>query len=133
MNMPQQKASEKTSETAILGKAAIGPHREPHWGADEAKNLAAIARSMFRGHAYEHVGIDADNCSYCALTSGGPEGPNYAGWGRLYVEAGRLIPGRWREAFQCELESDNAAYAAALRRSIATFGEPKFTADLLMP
>lgn len=96
------------------------------WGEAEAKQIAAIARSLFRAHSYRHEGIDTDNCSYCALTQGGPEGPNYAGWGRLYIEARRLIPEGWREAFRHELESDNAAYAAALRRSITTFGEPRY-------
>jgi len=97
------------------------------WDPATEARLGAIARRMFRdGHSYEHRGIDADNCSFCALVTGGFDGPNYAGWARLYIEAGQRIPGKWRHAFVLELESDNKAYADALLRSIATFGQPKF-------
>ena len=53
------------------------------------------------------------------------DGPNYAGWARIYTEARRPIPVKWRKALARELLSDNAAYSNALRRSIATFGDPR--------
>jgi hypothetical protein len=77
-------------------------------------------------HSYTHEGIDADNCGYCALTHGDSDGPHYTAWGRLYIEAKKPIPAKWRAAFQRELDSDNRAYAHALERSIATFGGPRF-------
>jgi hypothetical protein len=97
------------------------------WPAEEARRHQNTARHLFsRGHDYPHKGLDVDNCAFCALTHGDTDGPNYAGWARLYIEAQRPIPRKWRAAFERELASDNQAYANALRRSIATFGTPRF-------
>lgn len=97
------------------------------WSEAEARNFGAIARRFFtEGHAYEHSGVDTDNCGFCALTHGDADGPNYAGWARLYIEAKRPIPAKWKDAFQRELDSDNRAYAEALKRSIVTFGGPRW-------
>lgn len=49
-------------------------------------------------------------------------GPNYAGWARVYVEARKPIPQKWKQAFEAERKSDNKAYAAALEEVIAHFG-----------
>jgi len=105
------------------------PHAEAvkPWPAAEARFHQGTAKRMFsEGHSYTHRGVDADNCGYCALTHGGSDGPNYAGWARIYVEAQRPIPSKWRAAFMDELNSDNKAYAHALRRSMMTFGKPTF-------
>lgn len=100
------------------------------WSDNEARHHAAIARRLFaEGHSYPHEGVDTDNCSYCALTQGGDDGPNYAGWARIYIEAGVAIPNRWREEFQKELNSDNRLYGYALRKSILTFGGPEFVSS----
>ena len=50
------------------------------------------------------------------------DGPNYAGWARVYVQARRVIPRKWHKAFEDELESDNTAYSNALKRDIEVFG-----------
>jgi hypothetical protein len=50
------------------------------------------------------------------------DGPNYAGWARVYIQARRVIPRKWNKAFHAELESDNTAYASALQRDIEVFG-----------
>lgn len=114
------------------------PVNEP-WSDEEAAKLASLARQVLAGDAFHkrgHDGYGADvltreNCGACVLAgyedpSGEQtvdrDGPNYAGWARLYVEARRPIPERWRQAFDRELHSDNAAYSAALARDIATFG-----------
>ena len=107
------------------------------WSADEARKLHAIAQQMLVRH--DHNPSDRDpltreNCGACVLNGyrprggyGDPEmdapgaGPNYAGWARIYVEAGRPIPAKWRRAFEEQLHSDNSAYSRALERSIATF------------
>ncbi len=111
----------------------IAAGAEP-WSADEARKHRAIAQRLFSEPHYEpgHTrNPDPDNCSACAIRGLGGDieegGPNYAGWARIYIEAGKTIPSRWRDAFQRELHSDNEAYANALRRSIATFGGPRFT------
>lgn len=48
--------------------------------------------------------------------------PNYAGWARVYVEAGKTIPAKYRAAFISELDEENRAYAEALRTDVRTFG-----------
>jgi hypothetical protein len=50
------------------------------------------------------------------------DGPNYAGWARVYVQAGRAIPRHWRRAFRAELRSENRQYAEALARDVVTYG-----------
>jgi hypothetical protein len=118
------------SMLAVPHRGKYGSHADETvkpWPPEEARHHQGTARRFFtEGHSYRHKGIDADNCGYCALTHGGSEGPNYAGWARLYVEAQRTIPSKWRAAFQEELDSDNKAYSHALRRSIKTFGAPRF-------
>ncbi len=98
---------------------------EEKWTPVEAKHHRNTARSLF-AHSYDHVEPDPNNCGGCALISGDEDGPNYAGWARVYVEAGRTIPREWTRAFQSERNSSNAAYAAALRKSINTFGHPGY-------
>jgi hypothetical protein len=65
---------------------------------------------------------DPDNCSGCALTQGGPEGPNYAAWPLVYMVNHRSIPGRWFDAFLGELASENRAYANNIRAHMAHYG-----------
>lgn len=74
------------------------------------------------------------NCGACVLEGYEPrggwgegfsvrrDGPYYAGWARVYVEAMRSIPHRWLNAFRQELCSNNKAYVRALWVSIFTFG-----------
>jgi hypothetical protein len=99
------------------------------WSADESRQHSNTARHILleTHYAPDHArNPDPDNCAACAIRMGGAEGPNYAGWARIYIEAKKPIPGKWRGAFERELASDNKAYANALRRSIATFGGPHF-------
>lgn len=81
--------------------------------------------------------LERSNCSACVLQGyippGGWEGmtdedgPNYSGWALVYVEAGARIPGRWKEAFEQELErTDNPAYVQHLAATIDTFGHPGY-------
>lgn len=114
---------------------------DPH-GYRTRGQLAAMARREMIGDDWHRSGgcvregVDGrSNCSTCVLHGyrprggwGDPEldkrgaGPNYAGWARVYVEAGYAIPRKWWDAFRAQRESDNLAYAFALERSIATFG-----------
>lgn len=98
------------------------------WNEQEAKHYAATARQCFK-HDYDHgETTDPNNCGGCAIRGLGTDDgkPNYAGWARCYVEAQMPIPASWRDDFNAELDSDNKAYAAALSRSIETFGMPQF-------
>lgn len=96
------------------------------WSEKDAAHYRNTAKSLFR-HSYDHASPDPDNCGACALLdTSDPDGPNYAGWGRVYVESGRPIPEVWRDAFSRELNSDNKPYANALATSLATFGHPGF-------
>lgn len=103
------------------------------WSDITARTYAAMARQCLLRHdhdPHDHCALVLDNCGACVLAGRRTgddhhpdvEGPNYAGWARVYVEATRQIPPQWARAFARELASDNQAYADALRRSIATFG-----------
>lgn len=107
-----------------------GESVEP-WSESDARRWSTIAQAMF-GNSCRHgrSKLEVENCGRCALTSGDEDGPNYAGWARLYVEARKAVPEKWRTAFARELASDNKAYATALRRSIASFGEPIWVASV---
>lgn len=67
-------------------------------------------------------GRDPNNCSACALTDERQETPNYAGWPLAYMENGRTIPAKWREAFKAELASDNKPYADNVQRTMERCG-----------
>lgn len=98
------------------------------WTEAEATHYRNTARQCFE-HSYDHgTKPDPDNCGGCAIRGMGTSDgkPNYAGWARCYVEASMPIPKQWRADFAAELKSENKRYAAALARSIATFGQPDF-------
>lgn len=108
------------------------------WPETEARQLRAISRQLFKHGDWEHTGdLERESCSACVLRGFLSEsskadraaghddsaGPNYAGWARVYVEAGEIIPPEFRAAFEAERKrTDNLAYVEALERSIATFG-----------
>jgi hypothetical protein len=104
------------------------------WSDLEARECCNTARQCLYDHGHHASDRDPltrENCGACVLGGYYPrgtkkaekaDGPNYAGWARVYVEAGASIPAIWREAFQREVHSDNERYAAALLLSIATFG-----------
>jgi len=104
------------------------------WSQVEAKRERAIARRILWDptHAASHHGdwskLARDNCSACVLSgSSGDTPPNYAGWHRIYVQAGAVIPDDWRPDFAALLkvrtvEDGNLAYADALGRDVVTFG-----------
>jgi hypothetical protein len=88
-------------------------------------------------HTDEHADMVRTSCAACALDGYGEvreivgEGrhkrvsisPNYAAWTRVYVQAGKPIPQRYRAAFIDDLnDAENTSYAAALARDVATFG-----------
>ena len=98
------------------------------WPTKEAAQIRAMATQLLDRH--DHTPSDRDpmtreNCGACVL--GGYVGrgekrgerPNYAGWMRLFIEAGRPIKSKWvLEEFS---SNTNAAYLTAVMRSIATF------------
>ena len=107
--------------------------RARKWSAEQAHELEAIAKRLFRCDRHEQHDEYREQCGACVLrgylsdsakADGMTEasGPNYAGWARCYVQAQEYIPLRWHEAFREQRESDNKAYAAALARDIATWG-----------
>lgn len=66
---------------------------------------------------------DPDNCSGCALTDTRQEYPNYSAWPLAYMENRRVVPAKWRRAFNNELgRKDNPAYAENLRRKLEKYG-----------
>ena len=68
-------------------------------------------------------GKDVDNCSACALTDTRQDKPNYSAWPLAYMENGRAIPAKWRNAFKAEMvREDNAAYAANVKATMERCG-----------
>lgn len=104
------------------------------WPADVARELRATAWRMFsdHGHGSHWDKLTREACGTCALNGyhdraiareeSAPVAPNYAGWARLYIQAGRPIPAKYADGFRAELANDNIRYVDALRRDIVTFG-----------
>lgn len=66
---------------------------------------------------------DPDNCSGCALTDTKQAQPNYAAWPLVYMENGRAIPAKWREAFKREFRrTDNLRYVENLKTTMSRCG-----------
>lgn len=108
------------------------------WDAETTERERNIARALFRHGEWAHESdLERESCAACVLRGfvsdsaredgyQDSDGPNYAGWRRVYVQAGYPIPERWRTAFA--LDTDNQAYNDALGRDLVTFGHPGFTA-----
>ncbi len=103
------------------------------WTPSKAKSLQAIARQLFKCDQNADHDKYRESCGACALKGylsktaiadgfKPEDGPNYAGWARIYVQAGRPIPKKWKIAFAAEKASDNFLYREALENDIATFG-----------
>lgn len=137
--VPAEPVSHRRTRGAYVWELAGVPTPAPDdvaaepWPSDKARDYAAMSRNCLTDHGHgwrfdstEEREMTRENCGACVLAGYGQkpaeEGPNYAGWARIYVEARRPVPADWRGAFRRELASDNGAYAHALRRSIATFG-----------
>lgn len=109
----------------------------------EAEQLKERAHQILGSHGHtmqfrdkEDRDLTMDNCAACRLGGynelHGPDGepgdtgplaPSYAGWARLFVQAGRPIPAKYREAFEDErTDAGDPEYAANLARDIKTFG-----------
>jgi hypothetical protein len=70
--------------------------------------------------------LTRENCAACVLAGYGAteDGPNYVSWARVYTQAGKIVPSRWADAYQRELDAQTP-YGEALRRDVATFGDPR--------
>lgn len=87
------------------------------WYSSEAMKLRNTARYLMNDHGPHDDQLARDNCGACALGRF-----DYAGWLRVYVEAGLPVP---RDRFVEELErarTENELYYRAILRDIVTFG-----------
>lgn len=125
----------------------IAEHEGETWPTEKRAELASTARALFRRHEHPDTFTDADdermtreNCGACALAGYGadtdegraPLAPNWAGWARAWVQAGRRISPEYVDGFRAELASpDNARYAAALATDIRTYGAAGVPPELL--
>lgn len=93
------------------------------------EEVSRMAKRLLEHHDHQGHGttLERSNCGACVLNgygdqlNGKPYAPNYSGWARVYVQAGRNIPNRYVEAFAEELKSENKLYADALREDIAYY------------
>lgn len=102
------------------------------WSQEEAQHLSNTARQCLTRHECQGKRDPdmRDNCGACVLSgyerreergTAKREGPNYAGWVRIYVELG-IVPVKFKKAALAELERmDNVLYLNALKRDIVTF------------
>ena len=115
---PYKSIKESRAEVRTLTDAA-----EP-WTDKEAAGFRQTAIREYYRHSYQHgARRDPDNCAACALQMR-PE-PNYAGWLRVYIQAG--VRPNTRAALK-EIEraqSENERYYQAILRDIRTYC-PKF-------
>ncbi len=93
----------------------------------EQKRLIALQCFNRHDHGKNWDKETRENCGACTLGGYHPKGErrdfiNYAGWARLYIQAGKHIPKGLQFAFLAELASDNRAYADALKQDILEFG-----------
>ena len=66
---------------------------------------------------------DPANCSGCALTNTNQDAPNYAAWPIAYMESGRAIPSKWRDAFKAEMiRDDNPLYTKNIELAMKKYG-----------
>ena len=87
--------------------------------------LQCLNRHDHSGRATDQ--LTRENCGACTLNGYHPKGErrdfiNYAGWARLYIQAGKRIPKGLQFAFLAELASENRSYADALKQDILEFG-----------
>lgn len=101
----------------------------------EARTLRAQALSLLScSHSSPAPREDRDHCGACALkgygalsaeeSDSGHASPNYAGWARVYTQAGKTVPECWSEDFSHAFDGDSA-YSLALRKDVRTFGSPR--------
>lgn len=110
------------------------------WDAEYQLRERQIARQLIIGDEYHRSGhgghmdeLTRVNCGSCVLQGYQPkytkdedhdmlrDGPNYAGWARVYVQSGFSIPTEWRRAFALQ-GLDNLAYYDAIGRDLVTWG-----------
>lgn len=115
----------------IRAAGGVKPH-DPSKAAD----LRRTALRLLGDHGHNPSDRDRltrENCGACVLggydafrNEHGHPTVNYAGWERIYVQAGRHVGPRFRRAFLDALEDDsNPAYLSGLLADIATFGMPE--------
>lgn len=94
------------------------------WNEKEAQQLRAVSRQIVWESCRCDDALSRENCGGHVLRGVIRKGvvtcePNYAGWARIYVEAGILIK---PELLARELaRTDNVLYVEALKRDLETF------------
>lgn len=93
------------------------------WTDAEAQRFTRTAQYILRTHGPHSDQIARDNCAACAVnTYTATEGPNYAGWLRLYIQARKPVPRKHYDAEMAMGERENELYHKAILRDIATYG-----------
>jgi len=116
-----------TVRQADSGRMLSIEHADP-WAPIDARVLTRQARYLLSNHGAQHDEatdeVVRENCGACVLAGFGAtdDGPNYAGWERIYAQSYEPVPAPWRAAFFAALDHENRCYADAFARDLATFG-----------
>lgn len=96
---------------------------------EQHENDKRTAFALLRRHDHSATNDPEvrENCGACVLNGYHQKGErrdfiNYAGWARVYIQAGKRIDKKIQFAFLAELASENRAYADALKDDIRQFG-----------
>lgn len=85
------------------------------------------AQYLLRDHRHGKVNADyREQCGVCILNGYGAgkihNYINYAGWARVWIQAGKYIEPKYFYQLLAELGSSNRAYADALKQDIREYG-----------
>lgn len=93
------------------------------WDSDTTRRLRATATHIFSDHGPHGGQLERDNCGACAVASYTEQDPpNYAGWLRVWIQAGKPVPRQHYETEIAEAQAENASYYEAIIRDVETFG-----------
>jgi len=93
------------------------------WDSPTARSLQARARRIFADHGPHDGQLERDNCGACAVAAYTEQTPpNYAGWLRVWIEAGRPVPRQHYETEIAQAQVENVGYYEAILRDVETFG-----------
>lgn len=123
MQCPKKIRGGTQSGRGRIGLGADTLHDMDKWDVAKARELQATAVRIFSEHGPHDDQLGRDNCAACAVaTFTEQDRPGYAGWLRLWIQAGWRVPRQHYEAEIAEAQQENPSYHEAILRDVETFG-----------